>query len=68
MQSCAWYVIAPDGKRYGPSYTEKQAQIAAVKIALKGRAVEEEIAFLLYRSMAQVGWQIVKSPMKDLKP
>jgi hypothetical protein len=68
MQPRAWYVIAPNGQRHGPSYTERQAQLAAVKIALKGREVDDKTALGLFKAMPQVGWKIVRSLTKDIKP
>lgn len=66
LQPRAWFIIRPNGKRYGPSFSAWQAQVEAGRLAAKRPQLEAETAAVLYRSLARIGWRIADTGTKDI--
>jgi hypothetical protein len=64
MQPQAWFIRNPLGVRFGPCYTEWQAKVEAGRIAATRPKLEPETAFILWRSLAKMGWKVTSTNTK----
>lgn len=68
MQPQAWYFRTSQGLCHGPSYTEWQAKVEAGRFAAKRPKLEPETAFILWRSLAKIGWTVANTGTKLIPP